>query len=171
MPMIDMKGMKRIPQETTATCWLAAYQMMFTWKGLDTSLPLQLLKSRTDVDVSKAVNEGLDAPDWPKAARAFRMWAVAGGEFSDEWFKGTLKDFGPMLVHGKFELGMHSIVVIGWEENFWGTVQMAWYLNPFWEGTKDIKPRCSSIKWLRDGVKRNQGRAAVIQYWTPSATP
>ncbi len=69
-------------------------------------------------------------------------------------------------MHGKFELGMHSIVVIGYEDNWVGTVHSFHYLNPYWEGEPVIKPRCSAIKWLRDGVMRNSGKAGTIQYWT-----
>lgn len=72
-----------------------------------------------------------------------------------------------MLVHGKFALGMHSIVVIGvmvadypWEG------AMVTYINPYWTGTKSVQARTSSFKdYLKIGVEANDGKPAVIQYW------
>ena len=64
-------------------------------------------------------------------------------------FTGYL-DSGPLLVHGKFPLGMHSIVVIGTDDD----EEQVGYINPYWEGTKDVASKgaeavSSGWGWLK----------------------
>ena len=183
MPKILMRGMQLRSQNDPARCWLAAYKLMFTWKGRSPDEVLQALRTKTKVNVDGtpppnpgpddkppypggALREGLDASDWVTCARALGLWPVAGGPFSDDWLKGTLRDFGPLLVHGRFDLGMHSIVVIGYTDNWCGTVQLVWILNPFNADHADIAPRTAKVEWLRKGVEANAPKGGVIQYWT-----
>ncbi len=183
MPKIQSRGMQLVSQKDPARCWLAAYKLMFTWKGRSPDEPLQILRTRTKVDVDGKPPEkreqgdngpwppgalclGLDASDWTTCARAFGLWPVTGGPFTDDWLKGTLRDFGPMLVHGNFGLGMHTIVVVGYTASFFGTVELVWILNPFNADHADIAPRTASVDWLRKGVEANAGKGGVVQYWT-----
>ena len=159
--VIKWKSMKPIPQETTALCWLAAYQMMFQWKGKPPESIYDLLRSALgDEGADKAYENGLDRSDWAKAAQAFGMTGIAGGDVSIDDITGYL-DSGPLLVHGKFPLGMHSIVVIGTDDD----EEQVGYINPYWEGTKDVSVRWSAFKWLHDGILKNNGCAATMQHW------
>ncbi|HEX8568159.1 MAG TPA: papain-like cysteine protease family protein [Pyrinomonadaceae bacterium] len=167
---IRNKNLKPIPQENDATCWLAAYQMMFDWKGktkdsIQTMLEAALTKKRSDESFLK----GLDKSDWEKAAKAFGMNSVAGKKpFTASELAGYLAN-GPVLVHGKFALGLHSIVITAvtvadnsWEEDRESTT----YINPYWKGDKVVAPRTSFFKdYLKQGVENNNGVAGVIQYW------
>ena len=172
MPKVQRRGMQYLAQNITSECWLSAYKMMFTWKGRSANAPEQILGAN-EAFLQDAKAKGLDQKDWKPVARAFGLWPVKGGDFSDDWFKGTMKDFGPFLVHGKLELVMHSIVVIGYEDDFWGTLKMVHYVNPytFTAGVSEPpQPRMSNFEWLRKGVKRNNGIDGVIQYWTDKNT-
>lgn len=164
--VIKMKNLKPIPQNTDPTCWVAAYEMMFDWKGKPKDTIPTLMKGAVK-DVKDCYDKGLDASDWSATAKAFGLSEVKGKKpFSAEELAGYLSH-GPVLVHGKFALGMHSIVVIGvtvadypWEG------EMVTYINPYWVGTKSVQARTSSFKdYLKLGVEANDGKAAVIQYW------
>jgi hypothetical protein len=183
VPKIQMRSMQLRSQADRARCWLAAYKLMFTWKGRSADEVLQVLRTRTKVDVDGtppadrkpedkgpwppgALCLGLDSSDWVTCARAFGLWPVSGGPFTDDWLKGTMRDFGPMLVNGRFDLGMHTIVLIGYTDDWCGTVQLVWILNPFNADHADIAPRTVKVDWLRKGVEANAGKGGVIQYWT-----
>ncbi len=160
--VIKWKKMQPIPQEDTAKCWLAAYQMLFVWKGkpLDQLDPL-LRKTLGETKTDDALTKGLDRPDWSKAASAFGMTAVAGGDYDKDDIAGLLSH-GPLLVHGKFPLGMHSIMVFGVDHD----ADQVGYVNPYWKQDKsEVKTRWSPFSWLHDGIFRNTGHAACIQHW------
>src|SRR6266852_8092690 len=95
--VIKWKTMKPIPQESSATCWLAAYQMMFQWKGKPLDTIRDLLRGALGDDgADEAYEKGLASADWPKAARAFGMTGIAGGAVS----LGDITEFlgaGPLL--------------------------------------------------------------------------
>jgi hypothetical protein len=119
-------------------------------------------------DVDVCYKKGLDITDWDKTAKAFGLNSVKGSNpFTAKELAGYISH-GPVLVHGKFLLGYHSIVVTGigladypWEDD---TVT---YINPFWQGTKSVKERTGTFKiYLKLGVENNNGIAGVLQYWS-----
>lgn len=165
--VIKNKKLNPIPQDDDATCWLAAYQMMFDWKGKPKDSIGTLLKGAVS-DVDLCYKKGLDKSDWDKSAKAFGLASVKGSSpFSAKELAGFISH-GPVLVHGKFPLGYHSIVVTGvsvadypWEDD------QVTYINPYWTGVKSVKERTSSFKlYLKIGVENNNGVAGVIQYWS-----
>lgn len=164
--VIKNKNMQPIPQDNNATCWLAAYQMMFDWKGKPKdSIPL-LLKGAVP-DVALCYAKGLDRPQWDKAAKAFGLKSHPGKKPFTAADLAVYIANGPVLVHGQFPLGMHSIVVTGvsvadypWELN------EVIYINPFWQGVKKVVSRTSPFKHYMDvAVENNAGFAGVIQHW------
>jgi hypothetical protein len=159
--VIRWKSMRPIPQESSSLCWLAAYQMMFQWKGKPLDWVYCLLCNGLGQEgADKAYKSGLDRPDWPAAARTFGLTGVDGGDVSLDDITGLL-GFGPLLVHGKFALGMHTIVVVGTDDDR----DQVEYINPYWEGAKEVSARWSPFKWLHDGVLGNKGFAATMQHW------
>src|SRR5262245_56726355 len=102
--VIRSKSMRPIPQETTALCWLAAYQMMFQWNGKPLDTIRDLVRGALGDDgADKAYDSGLDRADWPKVAQAFGMTGIAGGDVSIDDISDYLSS-GPLLVHGQFPL-------------------------------------------------------------------
>ena len=165
--VIKMKNMKPIPQETTATCWLAAYQMMFDWKGKPKDTIPTLLKSAVK-SVEECYEKGLDLTEWDGAAKAFGLNSVKGSKTLTATELAGYLNHGPVLIHGKFPLGMHSIVITGVSvaDYSWDDDEMVTYINPFWVGTKQVSIRTSSFNdYLKIGVSNNDGRNGVIQYW------
>lgn len=160
--VIKWKKMVPIPQADTAKCWLAAYQMMFTWKGKDTSqLDSLLRKAIGSTNTDDAYKKGLDRPDWPKAATGFGLTSIAGGDYSLSDITGYLSH-GPLLVHGKFPLGMHSIVVFGTDDG----VDQVGYVNPYWsQDPSEVKTRWSPFSWLKGGISSNKPFNGTIQHW------
>jgi hypothetical protein len=159
--------MTPIPQEEDSTCWVAAYQMMFDWKGKPKDSIRTLMQNAVS-NVDECYLKGLDKSDFDKAAKAFGLNSVKGSKpFTAKELAGYISH-GPVLVHGKFPLGMHSIVVTGvgladydWEDD---TVN---YINPYWRGSKTVKESTSLFKvYLKLGVENNNGVAGVIQYWS-----
>ncbi len=160
--VIKWKSMKPIAQEDTAKCWLAAYSMMFVWKGKPVgSIRSLVVSALGDAGADTAYNEGLDRPDWPKVCNTFGMTGVTGADMSIDDITDLLSN-GPLLVHGKFPLGMHSIVVFGTDDDD----DQVGYINPAWQQSKDeVKERWSGFKWLHDGIMGNNAKPAVIQHW------
>jgi hypothetical protein len=159
--VIKWKTMKPIPQEDSAKCWLAAYQMMFQWKGKPLDTIRSLVETALGEDgATKAYDEGLERDDWPKICKAFGMTGVAGKDTTLDDITGLLSH-GPLLVHGKFPLGMHSIVVFGTDDDY----DQVGYINPYWQGSKEVKERWSAFSWLHDGILGNNTKAATMQYW------
>lgn len=166
MIAIKNKRIAPIPQETDATCWLAAYQMMFNWKGKPTDTIPTLMKSAVS-SVSTCYEKGLDKTEWEKTGKAFGLTTVAGtGSFSASALMGYLAK-SPVLIHGQFKLGMHSIVVIGCTvAESSDDLEMVVYINPYWSGTKQVFERSSVFKsYLLPAIAANNGTAGVIQYW------
>lgn len=167
---IRWKKMQPIPQEDSATCWLAAYQMMFDWAGKPKDSIYTLLeRTLTASGANDAYRLGLDKADWARVAKAFGMKSAPGKKpFKASELAGYLEN-GPVLVHGKFGLGVHSIVVTGvtvadwsWQED----EETASYINPYWEGEKKVHARTSSFKtYMKKGVENHNGIAGVLQYW------
>jgi hypothetical protein len=165
--VIKNKKLKPIPQEDDATCWLAAYQMMFDWKGKSKD-SIQFLLPSAVSDAKACYKKGLDKSDWGMVARVFGLTSQKGTKpFSASDLAGYIKH-GPVLVHGKFPLGMHSIVVTGVSvADSAGEDDQVTYINPYWTGTKEVFARTSSFKlYVKIGVENNNGVSGVIQYWS-----
>lgn len=157
-----------IPQEDDATCWKAAYQMMLQWKGK----PLDLIDTAVKSVVTKwneCYKLGLDKSDWDRVGKALGMTTIAG---SKPFTAKALADYishGPVLLHGKFGLGIHSIVIT--EVTVAGLldssdIETAGYINPHWVGEKKVRPRVSSFKdYVKLGVENQVGIAGVLQHW------
>ena len=160
--------MQPIPQDTTATCWVAAYQMMFDWKGKPKDTIRALLGNTvTKEKVEESYIKGLDEPEWDKAAKAFGLKSFAGKKpFTASDLAGYLAN-GPVLIHGKFPLGMHSIVVTGVSvADFSWELEQVTYINPAWKTEKIAFSRTSAFKGYLDvGVEKNAGKTGVIQHW------
>ena len=161
--VIKWKGMIPTVQKEDWLCWLAAYEMMFQWKGRPTDwIKTLMYNSIGSSATEEAYAEGLDAPDWPKCANAFGLTGLPGGDVSISDIADLLSN-GPLLVHGKFVLGQHSIVVIGVDDDH----DWVRYINPYVpKGTEQkVEPRWSQFTYLADGVKGNRGCQAVMQHW------
>lgn len=155
-----------IPQEDTSTCWVAAYQMMFNWKKKPIDTIPVLVKS-AGINVEKSYEKGIDKPEWEKAGKAFGLTTVpASTSFSAPELAGYLSK-SPVLVHGLFGLGMHTIVVIGctFGESS-DELEMVTYINPYWDVIKQVSIRTSVFKsYLKAAIDNVTGTAGAIQYW------
>lgn len=156
-----------IPQEDTSTCWVAAYQMMFNWKKKPIDTIPVLVKS-AGINVEKSYEKGIDKPDWDKAGKAFGLTTVtASTSFSASELAGYLSK-SPVLVHGLFPLGMHTIVIVGCTiAESSGDMEMINYINPYWTVLKEeVVQRTSVFKsYLKPALDKVNGTAGAIQYW------
>lgn len=156
-----------IPQDADSTCWLAAYQMMFKWKGKPVAMIPTLMQGAVP-SVAMCYEKGLDKFEWDKTGKAFGLTTTA---VSASFSAADLADYlrrGPVLVHAEFGLGMHSIVVIGCtvSDSIFDDSEMVTYINPFWQGTKEVFIRSSDFKtYLKAGLNKVKGIAGAIQYW------
>ena len=156
-----------IPQDTTSTCWVAAYQMMFNWKKkpIDT---IPVLVGSAGIGVEKSYKDGIDKPHWEKAGKAFGLTTVAAStSFSASELAGYLSK-SPVLIHGLFALGMHSIVIVGCTvAESSGELEMVNYINPYWSVLREeVIQRTSVFKsYLKPAIDNVSGTAGAIQYW------
>ena len=158
-----------IPQEDDATCWRAAYQMMFDWKGKSKDVIDTMVKGSV-ANADLCYKLGLDKSDWEKVGNLLGMkTAKAAKPFTAAQLAGFLAN-SPVLIHGKFGMGIHSIVITGVSvaTGFFESEdeEMTSYINPYWTGTKEVKERSSKFnEYVKLGVERQNGQAGVIQYW------
>ena len=158
-----------IPQEDDATCWRAAYQMMFDWKGKQRDVIDTTIRGGV-ANAELCYKLGLDKSDWERVGKLLGMkTAKATKPFTASQLAGYMAN-GPVLIHGKFAQGIHSIVVTGVSvaTGFFesGDEEMTSYINPYWTGTKEVRERTSAFnKYVKDGVERQDGQTGVIQYW------
>lgn len=93
--------MAPIPQDTSATCWRAGYQMMFQWKqkvqaGIENPLRFEI-----DETAWETCNQnGLLRKYWGNAVYAYGMYGHSERDSTKyEYVRDMLSSHGPILFH------------------------------------------------------------------------
>src|SRR4051794_24070199 len=118
--LVPMKTMRPTPQEDSATCWHAGYRMMFQWKQKMESSIDSLLKWEIGEDAfALCKQKGLLRKYWGNACDAFDMYGHSGRDATSfGYIKDMLDNQGPVLFHFTRDEGIHTIVLVGYDENY-----------------------------------------------------
>lgn len=162
--LVDVKTMVPIPQDDSATCWHAGYRMMFQYKGKSATVE-NLLKAEIGAEAYENCKQnGLLRKYWGNAVYAFDMLGHSGRastEFS--YVQNLLDTCGPVLFHYTRSKGIHTIVLIGYDED----TENIWIIDPWWD---DGTPKAAStypiaFSAVNTGIKGSDGWAGVLQHW------
>lgn len=183
---IDRKTMTEIPQETSMTCWFAAYQMMLQWKGQPCGTigdykgdhdphPIKDKLIAAGIDWDDACATGLKGKDFRKAAAALGLQANGVGQ---QWTTQDLKRFlispSPIWVAGNWDGFFHVVVVtkvevdndLDWDEV--GTLKdrsKVTYIEPNWKGTKQATTETKPCHQWLPGSYAYKGIIGAWQAW------
>ena len=125
-------------QATFEQCWLASFQMMYRFKGLNAN-SIEDKLSGAGIDVADAKANGLVDKDYNKAATALGMTSLASAPFKEtSWtdfdvssgaykFLAELQK-GPLWVSRFVGSGYHAIVATGYNDSGTGYII---HNNPF----------------------------------------
>jgi len=160
-----MKTMVPIPQETSATCWRAGYEMMFQWKEKDKAGIVNKLKwDIGDEGWATCQEKGLLRKYWGIACEAYGMYGHSGRDNTEyEYVRDMLKDHGPILFHYTRDQGIHTIVLVGYDDEYENIL----IIDPWWDpGT----PKAAStygigFSAVNKGMKGSSGWEGVLQHW------
>ena len=162
---VPLKSMQAIPQDTSATCWLAGYRMMFQWKQKSESSIENLLKWEIgDAEYERCTQEGLLRKYWGTACDAFDMYGHSGrNATSFDYVKEMLDSRGPVLFHYTRSKGIHTVVMVGYDEEYKQIV----IIDPWWDpGTaKTASTYPISFGDVNIGIKGSDTWAGVLQHW------
>jgi len=108
----------RIEQKDSATCWLAACQMLYKWKGLKPEDVETKLAASTDerVDLELWLRAGIDHDDAVPLAKALDLKWGGGGKLEAWQFSDAIRRWGPLLAIGTWNSYSHVVVVSAAEE-------------------------------------------------------
>lgn len=165
MTKIDMKTMVPIPQETSATCWRAGYEMMFQWKEKDKSGIQNKLKAEIGDEAWTTCQEkGLLRKYWGNAVYAFGMYGHSGRDKTEySYVKDMISKHGPVLFHYTRDQGIHTIVLVGYDDDYENIL----IIDPWWDpGT----PKAAStygigFSAVDKGMKGSSGWEGVLSHW------
>lgn len=163
--LVPMKTMRALPQDDWATCWLAGYRMMFQWKQKPESSILNLLKWEIgDEGWETCTQKGLLRKYWGNACDAFDMYGHSGRDSTSfDYIKNLLDNQGPVLFHYTRDEGIHTVVLIGYDEDRQNIV----LIDPWWDpGTpKAASTYAISFGAINIGIKGSSTWAGVLQHW------
>ncbi len=158
---------KRIEQTKSTTCWLAACQMLYNWKGRPVGDVEKTLRASSDelVDFELWSESGLDHDDAVPLAKALGLRWGAGGKLDlDQLVKG-LRSYGPLMALGTWNSHSHAIVVAAAENVTDSDKQDAanlHILNP-WFGSDN--PQIGNLFWFNGGLGHWCGVNGQYIHW------
>jgi hypothetical protein len=169
-PMITTQPpVKRIQQPNTSSCWFAACQMLFQWKGKPVDDVKRLLveaeKSDSRVDFDYWYESGIGHSDTVPLAKGLGLKWGAGGELSLSQIQDAVKNWGPLLAVGAWNTHSHVIVVWGAEQVAdakYESVAKLWVANP-WFGSPDKEER--NMYWFNGGLGHWKGINGQYMHW------
>jgi len=126
---VNRHGMSPKGQATSTLCWLTCFEMLFQWKGRDSSeIEPALRKAGIDVDTARL--HGLLPKDNDAAAQALGLdYLVSGGSLSSQQLQHYLYS-SPLWIAGMFfPGGLHVRVVTGASQEF------VEFIDPWYGGT------------------------------------
>ena len=122
MPSIDWKVSDQFYQSNDASCWYAAYCILYDWKGKPTSSIREKIEKSSlgAAGYKDAYDNGLKDTDYPTTRDALGLTGFRRGyiiTLADdlEYFAKTLGDYGPMWLafHSDSKNADHGVVVCG----------------------------------------------------------
>ena len=123
-----------LAQDSSKTCWLTCYQMLYKWRGINSDGLDKIVENAGikmfDDDENGAMETGLKAKDYVTANSALGLQSLKGGELDSTELEYMLEKKGPIWATMKFGAGNHNIVVFG------GGDDQVKYINPLWEVEK-----------------------------------
>jgi hypothetical protein len=165
MVLVPMKTMVPIPQEDGATCWRAGYRMMFQWAQKDQAGIQNLLKWEIGEDAWNTCNQqGLLRKYWGNAVDAYNMYGHSGRDATSySYVRDMIANQGPVLFHYTRTQGIHTIVLIGYDDDY-ENIQI---IDPWWDpGTaKAASTYGISFGAVNIGIKGSSGWAGVLSHW------
>jgi len=165
MVKVPMKTMVPIPQDSSATCWRAGYQMMFQWKEKDQAGIVNLLKFEIGEAAWNTCNEsGLLRKYWGNACYAYGMYGHSGRDSTKyEYVRDMLANQGPILFHYTRDLGIHTIVLVGYDDDYENIL----IIDPWWDpGTaKAASTYGIGFSAVDKGIKGSSGWEGVLSHW------
>ncbi|MGA3025733.1 MAG: papain-like cysteine protease family protein [Bryobacteraceae bacterium] len=157
----------RIEQSKVTTCWLAACQMLYKWKGRAVGDVEKTLRGASDarVDFDLWCDAGLGHDDAVPLAKALGLRWGAGGKLDlDQIVKG-LRSYGPLMALGTWNSHSHAIVVAAAEnvtdQDKQDTADLH-TLNP-WFGSDD--PQIRNLFWFNGGLGHWCGVNGQYIHW------
>ena len=138
-------------QDNSTTCWLACYQMMFKWRGINHNGIDKILEDRGikmfDENSNGAKETGLKAKDYVTANGSLGLQSLKGGEFRQDELDYMLEKKGPIWATMRYGAGNHNVVIIGSGD---GKVK---YINPWWDVVKQPDVVTSSLDQFNRTLK------------------
>ena len=132
MPSVKHTINTSLGQSNAASCWYAAYCMLYDWNGRPLSSIREKLE-KSGLDYADYWRKGLPVESYPKARQALGLNSFRRGYFYTladdlDYFGKTLKDYGPfwcalstpsehIVVVNGIDLGKSRILVV----NPWGS--------------------------------------------------
>jgi hypothetical protein len=122
MPSVDYKINDSYYQSNSASCWYAAYCMLYDWKGQPTSAIREKIEASTlgAAGYADAWRNGLREEDYPTVRAALGLWGFRRMYFATladdlDYFGKNLKDYGPFwcALHSDASNSDHGVVVCG----------------------------------------------------------
>jgi hypothetical protein len=158
---------ERIQQINSSTCWLAACQMLYKWKGLPVADVEKKLRNSSDdrVDFDNWYENGLAHEDAVPLAKALGFGWGAGGALSLDQISDGMRSYGPLLAIGTWNTSSHVIVVAGVEQvndHKYDTVAKIMVLNPWFNSPN---PEERNLYWFNGGLGHWKGVNGQYMHW------
>ena len=159
-------AVKPINQDTTATCWLAALEMMFQWKndkGDMTKKKSQICdKIDTDTDywADDLKTKGIAAGECYQVARALGLQPTGAGDYTAALLHDLISKKGPLWVGGMWLKNMSHVIVITACDPASGFIRI---INP-WKNF-DFSDEQRNIGWLNARGSLWKSYEGSVMYW------
>ena len=164
-----------ILQQTTSTCWLACFQMLFEYKpGKQRGDVWKLLDENETYGPSPGPREmqpryanpyqmyydGIGRDDLIPAAKALGLQWASGGSVSIETLAATMKKYGPIWVVGGWNTSNHVVLLTGADPT--SDIPKITLIDPWPTGGGE---RTEPLSWFTKGRKQWAGVNGSVMYW------
>jgi hypothetical protein len=142
-------------QRTSAECWLACLEMLFTWKGKDETRICDVIDQKTSLDSDYLKKNGIAPSECYEVAKALGLRWSGGGDIAADVLEGALKQHGPYFAGGAWRMHKSHAILLTAVDKDQDKIK---YINPMEPSGQETT---ATIDWFND----NRGSA-----WKQSAS-